>query len=505
MIRNREASEKARAYFRRPGFQRMLSLMWQRYERLERVGGQAVVEGATAEECEAINLFFGWDYKPGETIRVSLKKFEDELKDSAFPFCLKELHLLLEGTPLQTKSEKKMLQNTEWRRLFASVRGEYGTELPVFAAEWLQRLEEGFGQGCRTLKELFMINPVEAETALRHAVRALDILFMENSRLSVGGISLRTIRLPVLAAMVSGDSHALDWKQPAGRLLFYALRERQSDDHVPEDMENFGTVGHETMVSLASSHGLSLDKTVPSEVDTLAMREVYRSAGISDDDLSSLVYVYIPEPDKLPEPNVWTLRQVEAMEEFPRCSALYIVENPSVFSTLLDITEQWLRKEAGSRSLLSSAPPALLCTSGPASAAALRWIQRSLGYSGESCPIYYSGDFDVQGLTMGVTLAHRFPGHFVPWRFDTTLYCSIIANHPGPSFEPAALSNLTKLDIPWDVELTHEMTSYKMKLFQESFVSLLAQDWLQSCSSDDILESAGILTPDQAKEVRQEV
>lgn len=469
----------------------MLSLMWQKYESLERVGGQAIVERATAEECEAINLFFGWDYKPGETIRVSLKRFEEELKDSAFPFRLKELHFLLEGTPLQTKSEKRMLQNTEWCRLFTSVRGEYGTELSVFVSEWLQRLEEGFGQGCRTLKELFMTNPAEAETALRHAVRALDILFTGNCNFSVGGISLRTIRLPVLAAMASGDSHALDWKQPAGRLLFYALRERQSDDHVPVDMDNFETDGNETITSLASSYGLSSDKTVPSEVDTLAMREIYRSAGISDDDLSSLVYVYIPQPDKLPEPNVWTLRQVEAMKEFPGCSALYIVENPSVFSTLLDITEQWLQKEAGSGSLLSSAPPALLCTSGPASAAALRWIQRSLGHSGETCPIYYSGDFDVQGLTMGITLAHRFPDHFVPWRFDTTLYRSIIANHPGPSFEPAALSNLNKLYIPWDEQLASEMTSYKVKLFQESFVSLLAQDWLQACS---ILRGVKLIT-----------
>ncbi|GIP33367.1 TIGR02679 domain-containing protein [Paenibacillus sp. J2TS4] len=518
MRRNLQASERAKAYFGRPGFSRMLSLMWKKYESLERIGGKAVVKCATEEECEAINLFFGWNYKEGDTIRIGLQRFEEELSDSPFPYRLTELHQLLEATPLLTKSEKRMMRQREWQHLFLHLRNVHGDELPAYVDGWLRRLEGGDGQGYRTLKEVFLADPMGAEAELGRAVRALIILFSERPSLAVGPIALSTIRLPVLAAKASGDSHALDWKQPAGRLLFYALRERLSEAELEagqpegrergkgfeENVSSSGSsrIGHSNM--LADHEEESKALTEGSEVqaednedivaDSLAIREVYRSVGIADDDLSSLVYVYIPRLGLSPEPTVWTLRQVEKIKgtDVPQCSALYVVENPSIFSTLLDITAEWMRSaeavrlEGNRTSMLNSVSslpvPVLICTSGPTSAAALRWIQLCLDHSGNRCPIYYSGDFDVKGLVMGSSLAHRFPEHYVPWRFDLSTYREMAEGHPGPSFGHTDLSKLAKLIIPWDEELQLEMSSYKVKLFQEAFISLLAEDWLQAVS-----------------------
>ncbi|MBN2983238.1 DUF2399 domain-containing protein [Cohnella algarum] len=168
---------------------------------------------------------------------------------------------------------------------------------------------------------------------------------------------------------------------------------------------------------------------------TLKLRELYRSFGILDDDLSSIVYWYFSDWRESAIPTVWTLRQVDSEKRIPACLRIYVVENPAVFSTILDSLNS-CANEGGE-------PAALLCTSGPASAAAIRWIQRCLDISGGDCRIYYYGDFDVKGLVMGQTLYRLFPGRFVPWRFDAKTYreadekCLL-----GLSFESAELDKL---------------------------------------------------------------
>ncbi|MUG48132.1 DUF2399 domain-containing protein [Paenibacillus woosongensis] len=66
--------------------------------------------------------------------------------------------------------------------------------------------------------------------------------------------------------------------------------------------------------------------------------------------------------------------------------------------------------------------PLLLCTSGPASAAALRLIDRYLQENLLSNYLYYSGDFDVKGIEFGNVLAYRYGNRFKGWRFGEDSY-----------------------------------------------------------------------------------
>ncbi|WP_080840601.1 TIGR02679 domain-containing protein [Cohnella massiliensis] len=97
--------------------------MWKKYVSLGRIGGQAVVERASEEECEAINSLFGWNNKPGDSVRIPLELFDQELRESGFGNDLLELHRMLKGKPLLTKSERKAGHQENWRRLFAEARG----------------------------------------------------------------------------------------------------------------------------------------------------------------------------------------------------------------------------------------------------------------------------------------------------------------------------------------------------------------------------------------------
>jgi hypothetical protein len=178
------------------------------------------------------------------------------------------------------------------------------------------------------------------------------------------------------------------------------------------------------------------------------------------------------------------------------------VENPSIFSTILDslpsspalstptsgqpiqpvpleperLSTAALTAVASSSGTVSPFPPALICTSGPASAAAIRWIQRCLKVSGD-CRIYYSGDFDVKGLSMGLTMAGLFPQHFRPWRFGVETYQAAANRHPGPPFDASELARLESMNVGWDPELGMEMSRTGCKIHQEAFVELLVRDY----------------------------
>jgi uncharacterized protein (TIGR02679 family) len=462
-IRSDTAQQQVKHYFSKPGFRKLLDTVWNKYASLERIGGNAVLERVTEEECEAINLFFGWNCKPGDKVEVPLPLFEGELRGSRFAIGIAELHVLLKNEPLLTKREKEQVNDKQWRKLFQTVIETTGEGLSPVVMEWIIRVKQGHGAGVRTLREQYKSAPDEASLSLGIAVRALQAVFGETNE------GLRTpIRLPVLAARMSGDAHALDLDRPAGRMFMACLRERMSGAVEEDDIEK-------------------ADKADDGAA-TLQRREIYRSFGVLDDDLSSIVHWFVPEPNLPVLPVVWTLRQVEAAVDVPRCSHIYVVENPAVFSTVLD-------------GLTNASPfyeecPALLCTSGPASAAAIRWIRRCLAVSSEDCRIYYSGDFDLKGLSMGQTLAELFPDRFVPWRFSSTTYQSSLPYLQGLLIEEEELERLGKMNVSWDSSLCAFMSISAKKIHQESFVKQLREDYIAAVCR------AEYLTPSIYKEIR---
>lgn len=446
-----DPASRAKKYFSCSAWRRILAAVWNKYSSLGRVGGNAVVKQLSDAESEALNSFFGWNCKAGDTETIPLALFDEELRTSGFaPMNLLRLHVLLEGRPLLTKEEKRLLEDEQWNDLFQAVRYSLEASLCPVAEEWLSRVEAGVGAGGRSLRELYKTNPELARSSVEIVVRTLNKLFPAG-----GSCERKPIRLPVLAVRVSGDAHALDMNRPAGRMLVAILREKLSGWEDPGEAD----IGADTSVFENGS-------------ETLKLRESYRRFGILDDDLSSIVYWYVPKRGEPVLPNVWTLSQVEAAETLPRCSTIFVVENPAVFSTLLDSLPESLQ--------FAAEPPALVCTSGPASAAAIRWIERCLVQSGDRCKITYSGDFDIKGLSMGQNLAARFPDRFVPWRFDSDAYLSSIRKQRGPLFEEGELLKLAEMEVPWDGQLCSTMIRVGCKVHHEILVETLMYDFYAS-------------------------
>jgi uncharacterized protein (TIGR02679 family) len=457
---------RARKYFSHAGFERMLRLIWKRYASLEEVKGNVVLREATAAECEAVNAFFGWYERPGADIRISLAQFEAELGGSAFPFTISELHEILVRNPLLTNSDLKLLAETEWQSLFDKVKCPYtdaGVHLAQAVQDWLAGLKAGTAGGYRTLRELWRMSPEAAEREIGIAVRAWNLLLTGEAERVIGDRTQAAIRIPVLAALAAGQPHALDRNQAAGRLFFQALRSalQEGQSFSEADAPSSGEITN-----------------VASGIDSLVARDIYRRAGLLDDDISSSVHLYHPRGGVMKSPYVMTLRQVEAVPALPLVQDIYVVENPAVFSTLADA--------AGKPSLVELAEghdtigPLLLCTSGPASAAALRLLDRYMEEGRMQGSLYYSGDFDIKGIEIGNVLALRYADRFIPWFYDSDRYKDSIENG-GPAFVPFSNEEKARLErtqAVWDKSLCEIMGSKGNKLFQEQFIVLLAQSWM---------------------------
>lgn len=461
-----ENGKRASQYFNHPGFERLLQLVWKKYASLERAGGKVTLPGITHEECEAINGFFGWFRKAGETVEIPLRQFEKELRDSPFPSTIPELHLALTGKPLLTRSELQTRQEEEWQNVFrsllADLEKEKGSEA-IDIARWLERLKSGEAAGYRTLRDIYRTNPGDAERALAHVTKALLVLRSGQTfiRSADGAVGLETVRLPMLAAQVTGDSHAFDWKEPAGRLLWYGIVELWQ---------------RQTPIDEADCAEWGDDRDIA--IDPFTIREGYRLAGIGDDDLSSQVLYYTADLRHDVQPMVLTLRQVEQLSHVEPCSCLYVVENPAVFSTLLDITQKVREKmESYPHGFMNDSFPILICTNGQPSVATIRLIERLLEQAKSECRLLYSGDFDVSGLHMALALAKRFAASFVPWRLGTDTYRQWSAH--GPAFMEEEKERLSKLNIHWDGQLARTMAQIGKKCFQEAFITDLVEDWLK--------------------------
>jgi hypothetical protein len=120
----------------------------------------------------------------------------------------------------------------------------------------------------------------------------------------------------------------------------------------------------------------------------------------------------------------------------------------------------------------------LICTSGPASAAALRFFDRMIGQGALTGRIFYSGDFDIRGLEMGNVLASRYPEFYTAWHFRVDAYVREVNGIGTLSFTEDERDRLSKMKVLWDSRLTEEMVRYGHKRFQEQIVSMLAADWL---------------------------
>jgi uncharacterized protein (TIGR02679 family) len=247
-------------------------------------------------------------------------------------------------------------------------------------------------------------------TAVLRVLDTLTAISASNGRL----------RLAVLAAEVTGDSHGLDRGKPAGTL---------------------------------AAHALSWLSGQPFPADAADWRRIWSEAGVACDDLSCDVLV-LNLPGCSAEPLRLTLRQASSWRPPDAVDrVVYVTENPAIVAASAD--------RLGHRS------PTVVCLDGMPSTAALVVLD---GLIGAGWAAFYHGDFDWRGLAIAGVLARKIPAAR-PWRFMAADYLAAVARGLGT----VALSGFISSS-PWDVELGPAMQMAGVAVYEEQVLSDLLDD-----------------------------
>jgi len=485
-------------YFGNPGFARFLRQLKKRYEASSSgARGFIALEGITEAERRVIDGFYQ-TYSPSllhETKRYSVKKFERLLSESRFSLTPVELLEMMSGENVRTRLETRALADADWGQFIQRVMDKWEDSLlqPECAAilAWTKGLLNETSPGSRTLRKLFAATQEEAELSLSYGVQALIVLKRGNSQMQV--------RLPVLAARITGDSHALDWKYPLGRLFWWGLTAVTSVTPITSVNQDQVALpeGEVTEERLAEDGATEDDITITEDLShAILLREGYRRGGIADDDLFSQVMLFAPELLGVWEERILTLRQVERLAQVERFDQveqlagkpihhyrfdkIFVVENPSIFAELVDAVLLKMRDvdadtDADENQTGVVDSTVIVCGNGQPTVAVIRLLDWLCGVS-EEIILHYAGDLDGKGLSIAQGLQSRYPSNFRAWRMDKEQF--IRYAHQGLQLSESEKTRFRHSDFIWDHELGHTIAEKGVKLHQELWVEELVGDLL---------------------------
>jgi uncharacterized protein (TIGR02679 family) len=232
------------------------------------------------------------------------------------------------------------------------------------------------------------------------------------------------IPLAQLAAVSTGDSHALD----AGRPLAALLMQLSNDSEIEDRRDIWASLG--VLCDELSAPVLTLNLVSSSDGTTSRALRLHAEAG---------------EPYRLSTRQL--LREPLAFDTTGDAT-VYVCENPTVLGA------------AANRLGRTSAP--IICTEGQPRTA----CRVLLGRLAESRVVLaYHGDFDWPGIHIA-NVVHRRHG-FTPWRFSAADYCRASGSLPLTG---------TPVEASWDPDLRQAMVESGRAIHEEQLLEALLSD-----------------------------
>lgn len=424
--------ECVRYFKENEGYHRMFCEMLSKWKKHGKITGVIQIRDATISEYQALQRLMGKVYE-GNPLKFKMVDFQKALSESRFEKITLEdlLSAYFNEKLITTKSEH--LAKVEEKQLFWQVvleNADKQTQGYEEAKQWILTMCEKKTYGYQLALSLFHNDKESAKKILVHVCNALSLLKLDVAE----GFRLR---LAVLSSQVTSNPHYFDRNRVEGKLLLNALAYINECDY-PQSAEK--------------------------------ILELYYTAGISPDDISSFTTAYgihMYTEDGLhnayeafieaKEPYVVTLSNLNRIVKADCPGKLvYIVENQMVFSQMC---EDLKGKEV-----------ALVCTSGQVKTASLILVDLLCE---SECQLFYSGDLDPEGICIADRLISRQPGQIVAWHMGLEDYAQ------SASDEDIDNKRLKKLEALYDPELQNvaaKVLSVKKAGYQEKLLELLERD-----------------------------
>lgn len=414
----------------REEYSRIMECILKNYIKYGGPSGNVIIKDASDAECMAAAEIISPKraYKP-PVLKFKISDFETGIHKTKYSgISLRELLEEYFDTVIVSSREMKNTAEEEksvfWKAVSEKCAG-------TVCSAWVKEMMEKQSSGYRTVMAEFKKSAENTENILESIFSAVRVCDNNGTY----------IQLAVLSAEVTGNPHYFDKSETAGRLLLNCL-----------------------------SYLSGIELTGRAETE----KEIYDCFGIEPDNISGATaalglrlymengeehpaYRYFADTGEMCLVSVAALNSVAGAD----CDKkrVFAVENPMVFSAL--------------SSIAADNGECLICTFGQIKHSGLKIIDMLLQ---SGCRIYYSGDFDPEGLQIADKLISRGSG-ILPWRMTADDYRVL---NKSEDISEKRMKILESISDPVLAETADEIRKTGKSAYQELQIRTLENDILNN-------------------------
>lgn len=408
------------------GFKRLFEGIREKYRSLGSLGGTVVINNLTQDEREALSGLFKKDYYSRKSASIKVEKLVKALEDTRFSGVDFERVLMgYFGEELISKRKEREIYELERNNFFDEILYSFqGTR----SWKWLKSILESRDNSYRMILQKYDRERENLKEALILTMKALnELTFNERN----------ATRLALFSSKISRNPHTFDMDRDCGRLLMYGISYFLGVQY-PK--------GAEDKAEALYSAGIIADEI--SNYTTISGLLAYRNGEVHR---GWEGFYSLGEPLQV---SLWNLSEIDYILSPSR--KIFVFENPTVFSEVLYSTRD-------------KRPP-LACTYGQIKLASLVLLDRIIDNVDY---IYYSGDFDPEGLLIADRLKKRYGEKLVLWRYSIEDYEGIKSNEV---LEEIRLKKLDNLKSPELKTLGEHIRNKGLAAYQELLTDRYIED-----------------------------
>jgi hypothetical protein len=478
---------QAISYFQKyPVYEKLFSLMKQKYARLGHFGGTFVLDSLTDSDRGTLSGFLGMDIADMEPVKILFTRLNAALGKSRFAaLSWEDILTKYYGMPLLVNRDVHLQRQQEKEAFFQACLSDCkDPDIRNWLAEVL--LEQK--SGCRIIEKQFTNDAMQLRQMLQRLTYALERLPARRGQKQL---------LPVFAAMTTGNPHYFDDGTTACNLLlnYGAYRYGQSDtklsgieqresllyqmgllkDSLSNTCLAYGILGQTADSALHQGlYGFCQEKqalqitlgtlsqlrqlVAASEIDTHNLPAAPTAAMTETATESTAHTIAETTPLTITAASALTTTETtaHAIAAPQKRHAVYILENPSAFSYLVSKYPMY----------------AFLCTTGQLKLASYA----AMDLFPDTYTFYYAGDFDPEGLQIAQDLKKRYGSRMILWNYTKEYYQQAISDL---TLSPARIHKLEKIIIKDLLEikqclLTEKHPAYQEKILDSYLIETLA-------------------------------
>ncbi len=392
------------------GFKRVFEAFKKKYLSLGAVGGIVVIQKLTADEKSALSGLLRKDFSKNGSASIKMQDFQKALEHTKFrDLKLEDILKLYFNDELLSNSLKQTAYLCNRESFFNSFIARFEH---TAGAEWLEKAIKSKKLGYNSLIQRYDTDLQNLEYNLYHICTALKNLpVFQKSR----------IRLPVFASEITSNPHAFDAGTGCGELFIQALSSYYCIDKPETSLERS---------ELLYKAGILIDD-VSNNVLCSGLK-AFDSNGVHS---GWEGFLNNNEVFLVALTNISNLVKIDSPYKM-----VFVVENPSVFMSIRDRLADFTfcpNKDNKERATVNIP---IICGYGQINMAAIALINL-LAENGVH--IYYSGDFDPEGLLIADKLKKRYGEKLTLWRYSPIDYNKAVSKNTASETRLKQLCNIS--------------------------------------------------------------